>query len=136
MIVQATGPARSHGRAARTGPLSSRRRRRSDTDTRIMALRTKMTEMLGITHPIMMGGMHYVGYAELVAAVANAGALAVITALTQVRVFFWDICRIVCSVMLIMLILIWTFGGSQHPKLSGPKFRNVDVSPTSLLELT
>ena len=39
--------------------------------------------MLGIKHPIIQGGMHYVGYAELAAAVSNAGGLGIITALTQ-----------------------------------------------------
>jgi len=39
--------------------------------------------MLGIKHPIIQGGMHYVGYAELAAAVSNAGGLGLITALTQ-----------------------------------------------------
>src|ERR1700729_1535251 len=48
-----------------------------------MALRTRFTEMFGIEHPIVQGGMQWVGRAELVAAVANAGALGFITALTQ-----------------------------------------------------
>jgi nitronate monooxygenase len=39
--------------------------------------------MLGIQHPIIQGGMHYVGYAELAAAVSNAGGLGIITGLTQ-----------------------------------------------------
>ena len=39
--------------------------------------------MLGIKHPIVQGGMHYVGYAELAAAVSNAGGLGLVTALTQ-----------------------------------------------------
>jgi len=47
-----------------------------------MVLRTKLTEALGIKHPIIQGGMHYVGYAELAAAVSNAGGLGIITALT------------------------------------------------------
>lgn len=46
-------------------------------------LRTKLTEILGIEHPIICGGMTNVGYAEFAAAVSNAGALGVITALTQ-----------------------------------------------------
>ncbi|WP_018161547.1 NAD(P)H-dependent flavin oxidoreductase [Smaragdicoccus niigatensis] len=46
-------------------------------------LRTKFTEAFGIEHPIVQGGMMWVGRAELVAAVANAGALGFITALTQ-----------------------------------------------------
>src|ERR1700749_331647 len=46
-------------------------------------IRTRFTEQFGITHPIVQGGMQWVGRAELVAAVANAGALGMITALTQ-----------------------------------------------------
>jgi len=46
-------------------------------------LKTRFTEMFGIEHPIVQGGMQWVGRAELVAAVANAGALGFITALTQ-----------------------------------------------------
>src|SRR5579859_721520 len=44
---------------------------------------TPFTEMFGVEHPITQGGMQWVGRAELVAAVANAGALGFITALTQ-----------------------------------------------------
>lgn len=44
---------------------------------------TRVTEMLGITHPIIQGGMQWVGRAELAAAVSNAGGLGVVTALTQ-----------------------------------------------------
>lgn len=44
---------------------------------------TKFTEAFGVEYPIVQGGMQWVGYAELVAAVANAGALGFITALTQ-----------------------------------------------------
>ena len=46
-------------------------------------LSTRFTQMFGITHPIVQGGMMWVGRAELVAAVAEAGALGMITALTQ-----------------------------------------------------
>jgi len=46
-------------------------------------LQTRVTKLLGIKHPIVQGGMHYVGYAELAAAVSNAGGLGIITALTQ-----------------------------------------------------
>ncbi len=46
-------------------------------------MRTRFTELFGVERPIMMGGMQWVGRAELVAAVANAGGLAVLTALTQ-----------------------------------------------------
>ena len=48
-----------------------------------MALKTKITEMFGIERPIIQGGMHYVGFAELAAAVSNAGGLGIITGLTQ-----------------------------------------------------
>ena len=46
-------------------------------------MKTKITEMLEIEHPIIQGGMHFVGFAELAAAVSNAGGLGIITALTQ-----------------------------------------------------
>jgi nitronate monooxygenase len=46
-------------------------------------LRTRFTELCGIEHPIVQGGMQWVGRAELVAAVAEAGALGCLTALTQ-----------------------------------------------------
>ncbi|RZL91828.1 MAG: nitronate monooxygenase [Variovorax sp.] len=46
-------------------------------------MKTRITELFGIQHPIIQGGMHYVGFAELAAAVANAGGLGLITGLTQ-----------------------------------------------------
>jgi nitronate monooxygenase len=46
-------------------------------------MKTRITELFGIRHPIIQGGMHHVGYAELASAVANAGALGIITGLTQ-----------------------------------------------------
>ena len=46
-------------------------------------MKTLITEMFGIEHPIIQGGMHYVGFAEMAAAVSNAGGLGIITALTQ-----------------------------------------------------
>ena len=46
-------------------------------------LQTRFTKLVGVEHPIVQGGMQWVGRAELVAAVANAGALGFITALTQ-----------------------------------------------------
>ena len=46
-------------------------------------MQTLITEMLEIKHPIIQGGMHYVGFAELAAAVSNAGGLGIITGLTQ-----------------------------------------------------
>jgi NAD(P)H-dependent flavin oxidoreductase YrpB (nitropropane dioxygenase family) len=47
------------------------------------ALKTRITQLFGIQHPIIQGGMHFVGFAELAAAVSNAGGLGVITGLTQ-----------------------------------------------------
>ena len=46
-------------------------------------IKTKITEMFGIEHPIIQGGTHYVGFAEMASAVANAGGLGIITGLTQ-----------------------------------------------------
>src|SRR6476659_6459983 len=46
-------------------------------------IKTRFTELVGVEHPIVQGGMQWVGTAPLVAAVANAGALGFITALTQ-----------------------------------------------------
>ena len=46
-------------------------------------MKTAITELFGIQHPIIQGGMHYVGFAELASAVSNAGGLGIITGLTQ-----------------------------------------------------
>ena len=46
-------------------------------------MKTRITELFGIQHPIIQGGMHFVGLAELAAAVSNAGGLGIITGLTQ-----------------------------------------------------
>jgi len=46
-------------------------------------MRTRITDLLGIEHPIVQGGMHHVGYAELASAVSNAGGMGMITGLTQ-----------------------------------------------------
>lgn len=46
-------------------------------------MKTVITEMFGIEHPIIQGGMHFVGFAEMAAAVSNAGGLGIITGLTQ-----------------------------------------------------
>ena len=46
-------------------------------------MKTRITELLGIEHPIIQGGMHHVGFAEMAAAVSNAGGLGIITGLTQ-----------------------------------------------------
>jgi NAD(P)H-dependent flavin oxidoreductase YrpB (nitropropane dioxygenase family) len=45
-------------------------------------MKTRITELFGIDHPIIQGGMHYVGFAEMAAAVSNAGGLGIITGLT------------------------------------------------------
>ncbi len=46
-------------------------------------MKTRITELFKIQHPIIQGGMHYVGFAELASAVSNAGGLGIITGLTQ-----------------------------------------------------
>ncbi len=46
-------------------------------------MKTRITELFEIEHPIIQGGMHYVGFAEMAAAVSNAGGLGIITGLTQ-----------------------------------------------------
>jgi nitronate monooxygenase len=46
-------------------------------------VKTRITELFGIEHPIIQGGLHYVGFAELASAVSNAGGLGIITGLTQ-----------------------------------------------------
>ncbi|RFU31669.1 hypothetical protein B7463_g4670, partial [Scytalidium lignicola] len=48
-----------------------------------MPFNTKLTRALGIKIPVVQGGMQWVGYAEMAAAVSNAGGLGLITALTQ-----------------------------------------------------
>ena len=46
-------------------------------------MRTRLTKLLGIERPIVQGGMHFVGLAELASAVSNAGGLGILTGLTQ-----------------------------------------------------
>jgi len=46
-------------------------------------MKTKITELFNIEHPVIQGGMHFVGFAEMAAAVSNAGGLGIITGLTQ-----------------------------------------------------
>ena len=46
-------------------------------------MKTRITDLFGIKHPIIQGGMHFVGFAELASAVSEAGGLGIITALTQ-----------------------------------------------------
>ncbi|KAF9169116.1 hypothetical protein BGX20_010771 [Mortierella sp. AD010] len=48
-----------------------------------MVLQTKLTKLVGIKHPVVQGGMQWVGTAELASAVSNAGGLGILTALTQ-----------------------------------------------------
>ncbi len=77
---------RRAGRAHRGEPDAQRRGhppRRRDQDGAAMTITTKFTETFGVEHPVVQGGMQWVGRAELVAAVANSGALGFITALTQ-----------------------------------------------------
>jgi NAD(P)H-dependent flavin oxidoreductase YrpB (nitropropane dioxygenase family) len=50
---------------------------------KLMGFKTRITEMLGIEHPIVQGGMQAVGTADMASAVSNAGGLGIITALTQ-----------------------------------------------------
>jgi nitronate monooxygenase len=52
-------------------------------ETQEILVKTAITDLFGIKHPIIQGGMHYVGFAELAAAVSNAGGLGIITGLTQ-----------------------------------------------------
>jgi len=46
-------------------------------------MKTRITQLLGIQHPIIQGGMHFVGFAEMASAVSNAGGLGILTGLTQ-----------------------------------------------------
>lgn len=46
-------------------------------------MKTRITDMLGIEHPVILGGMQNVGVAELASAVSNAGGFGILTALTQ-----------------------------------------------------
>lgn len=52
-------------------------------DSKGPTVKTRISELFGIEHPIIQGGMHYVGFAELASAVSNAGGLGIITGLTQ-----------------------------------------------------
>ena len=45
-------------------------------------MKTRITELFGIEHPIIQGGMHFVGFAEMASAVSNAGGLGIVTGLT------------------------------------------------------
>jgi nitronate monooxygenase len=70
------------GGSVASDPLRSVAFKASDQFREII-MKTAITEMFGIEHPIIQGGMHFVGYAELAAAVSNAGGLGIITGLTQ-----------------------------------------------------
>ena len=65
--------------SSRRATASSRARSRHE----MARLNTSITRLFNIRHPIIQGGMHYVGYAVLAAAVSNAGGLGTVTALTQ-----------------------------------------------------
>jgi NAD(P)H-dependent flavin oxidoreductase YrpB (nitropropane dioxygenase family) len=67
-------------RAHAFGRQQCRLKARSEPEDQV---KTAITEMFGIRHPIIQGGMHYVGFAELASAVSNAGGLGIITGLTQ-----------------------------------------------------
>src|SRR3546814_5087347 len=63
-------------------PIPIRRSGIEISDMRLL-MKTKITELFGIEHPIIQGGMHYVGLAQLAGAVSEAGGLGIITGLTQ-----------------------------------------------------
>jgi len=63
--------------------VNSRHRRGEACTGEDSPMKTRITELFGIEHPIIQGGMHFVGFAELAAAVSNAGGLGIITGLTQ-----------------------------------------------------
>src|SRR5262245_18467658 len=67
--------------ASRAAEKSSGNKKAAETEGRM--IKTRFTELVGVEHPIVQGGMQWVGRHGLVAAVANAGALGFITALTQ-----------------------------------------------------
>ena len=48
-----------------------------------MGFKTRFTELMGVDYPIVQGGMQWVGRAELASAVSNAGAVGMLTALTE-----------------------------------------------------
>jgi nitronate monooxygenase len=73
---------RSTGHVA-PGVASFRHRHFKKIHTEPKVMKTRITELFGIQHPIIQGGMHYVGFAEMAAAVSNAGGLGIITGLTQ-----------------------------------------------------
>ena len=85
-------------------------------------MKTRITELFGIEHPIVQGGMHHVGRAGLAAAVANAGGLGLITALTlnwpgtanEIVVVFLPPSSCVCTVALYLRAALMTPCGVIH----------------------
>src|SRR5581483_10120776 len=77
------GPAIDIRRPGRHPALTKRGANSATRETEADMITTRFTELFGVRHPIAQGGMQWVGRAELVAAVANAGALGFITGLTQ-----------------------------------------------------
>ena len=75
-------PFACHPPLPRFPPLHRRKYPRRPSSPATMPIKTKLTEMLGIEVPIVQGGMHHVGYAEMAAAVSNAGGLGIITSIT------------------------------------------------------
>src|ERR1700693_3966159 len=76
LLVKAVAELKVHAKKEAVGDSSL-----FNAETKLM--KTRITELLGIEHPIVQAGMHHVGYAELAAAVSNAGGLGIITGLTQ-----------------------------------------------------
>ena len=76
LLVKAVAELKVHAKKKAVGDSSL-----FDAETKLM--KTRITELLGIEHPIVQAGMHHVGYAELAAAVSNAGGLGIVTGLTQ-----------------------------------------------------
>src|SRR6266568_4860378 len=76
-----SGPRGRHD--CRAPPLAGRLANLTPDVLKENKLKTRITELFGIEHPIVQGGMHYVGFAEMAATVANAGGLGFITALSQ-----------------------------------------------------
>jgi enoyl-[acyl-carrier protein] reductase II len=71
------------GPVAARSPAATRRQRRRGHAVRFAAVRTRLTEMLGIEHPVMLAGMGGVSYHRLVAAVSEAGGFGCLGASTM-----------------------------------------------------
>ena len=84
-------------------------------------MRTRITELFGIKHPIIQGGMHRVVYAEFAAAVSNAGGLGIVTGLTQPTPEDLapeiDLCRDTTDQPFgVNLTFLPSFGAPRHPE--------------------